>query len=159
MNNIPANDSFEDPLENYEAKTYNDPLEKAIAEEAVVRIQHQPHASIGPDMSVAHAIAKLASEHVACLTVEEDGKLVGLFTNREVLDKVALEKDVLDKPVRDVMTQEPLVVHEDDPIAAALCVMSVHGYRHVPVLDAGGRVKGIISPQRVTNFLSEHFAV
>ena len=94
---------------------------------------------------------------MACLLVEEDGKLLGLFTYREVLDKVALEADLLDRPVREVMTTHPVYVREDDPIAAALCVMALHGYRHVPILDADEEVLGIVSPQRVTKFLSKYF--
>lgn len=155
MNTESAPGEFQDPLENYEPKTYDDPLEQAIAEEPVARIQHQPHTSIGPDTSVADAVAKLASEHVACLLVEEDGKLLGIFTHREVLNRVALEKNVLDKPVREIMTQDPIFVHEHDPVATTLCVMAVHGYRHVPVLDSRERVLGVVSPQRVTKFLTE----
>ena len=153
-----GNEPFVDPLENYDPKKYSDPLEKAIAEETVSQIQHRPHASVAPDASVAEAVKKLATEHVACLLVEEHGKLVGLFTDREVLNKVALEESSMDTPVRDVMTTDPVYVYEDDPAAAALCVMAVSGYRHVPVVDNQERVVGIISPKRVTEFLSKHFA-
>ena len=98
-------ETFVDPLENYDPKTYADPLEKADrGRETVSEIQHKPHASIDPDSSVAEAVRMLASEHVACLLVEEEGRLVGVFTDREVLNKVALEEANLDKPIRDVMT-------------------------------------------------------
>ena len=155
MSNNP--DAFDDPLENYEPKEYNDPLERAIVEESVMQIQHQPHSSISPDTTINEAVKKLASEHVACLLVEDEGKLLGLFTDREVLDKVALETDMLDRPVRDVMTTDPTYVREDDSIAAALCVMAIHGYRHAPILDADKKVLGVVSPQRITKFLSEPF--
>ena len=155
MNSDPQ--TFVDPLENYDPKSYSDPLEKAIIEDTVARVQHQPHASISVDASVGEAVTKLANEHVACLVVEDDGKLAGLFTHREVLNKVALE-DLSDKPLREVMTTDPTYVREDDPIAAALCVMAVHGYRHVPIVDAEKKVLGIISPQRITGFLSQAFA-
>ena len=158
MDDHAADDTFQDPLEDYEPKTYDDPLEEAIAEEPVSHIQHQPHASIPPDMSVAEAVKKLALEHVACLLVEEDGKLIGVFTEREVLDKVALEQEQLERPVREVMTPDPVYVYADDPAAAALCVMAVSGYRHAPVVDSEERVLGIVSPQRVTGFLLKHFA-
>lgn len=156
MNTNPPEDTFEDPIENYELKDYSDPLEKAIVEGSVMQLQHEPHTSIGPDMTVAAAVAKLATERVACLLVEEEEKLIGVFTNREVLNKVALEEGSLDRPVRDVMTRDPTYVREDDAIAAALCVMAIHGYRHVPILDADHRVLGIVSPQRVTSFLSSN---
>ena len=149
--------AFQDPLENYEPKTYSDPLEEAISEQPSSKLQHEPYTAIHADTSVAEAVKRLAADHIACLLVEENEKLVGLFTHREVLDKVALEPDVLDQPVRNVMTTEPAYVQEDDPIAATLCVMAVHGYRHVPILSFDEKIVGIVSPQRVTNFLQQYF--
>lgn len=149
---------FEDPLENYDPKTYDDPLQQAIAEESVLSIQHEPHASIHPDTTVAEAVEKLAADHVSCLLVEEDGKLVGVFTDREVLNKVALEIDRNDRPVRELMTENPVFVYSHDPVASALCVMAASGFRHVPIVDTAERVVGIVSPQRVTNFLSTHMS-
>lgn len=147
---------FQDPLENYDPKSYNDPLEKAIYESPASDVQHEPYTTIAASESVATAVNKLAGDHIACLLVEEDGRLVGIFSNREVLNKVALESDILDRPVREVMTPEPVSVRDDDPVAATLCVMAVHGYRHVPILTSNDEIYGIVSPQRVTNFLTTH---
>ncbi len=158
MNNEKKPDEgFQDPLENYEPKTYDDPLEHAIAEESVSHIQHKPHATIDANATTASAVQKLANEHVACLLVEEDGKLVGVFSDRDVLNKVALEQDRLNQPVRDVMTPNPVFVYETDPIASALCVMAVSGHRHVPIVNLKEQIAGIVSPQRVTAFLSNYF--
>ncbi len=148
--------TFQDPLENYDPKTYSDRMEEAIAERPVTEIEHQPHASIHPNATVREAVDRLAHEHVACLLVEEDGKLVGVFTDREVLNKVALDPGQLERPVREVMTVNPIYVFAHDPVAAALCVMAANGFRHVPIVDADTHVLGIASPQRVTNFLSKH---
>ncbi len=146
--------TFQDPLENYDPKAYNDPLEQAICESPASEIQHEPYTTISADESVATALDRLAKDHIACLMVVENGKLVGVFTNREVLHKVALADDALQLSVREVMTPNPVRVRDDDPIAATLCVMAVHGYRHVPIVGADETVQGIVSPQRVTNFLS-----
>lgn len=156
MNDCKTGGDFRDPLDNYEPKTYDDPLEQAICELPASDVQHEPYTTISPDDSVKTALNKLAEDHIACLLVVQSGKLVGVFTNREVLDKVALEDDILERPVRDVMVREPVCVRNDDPIAATLCVMAVHGYRHVPILNANDEIDGIVSPQRVTNFLTTH---
>ncbi len=147
---------FQDPLENYDPKQYNDPLERALAEDSVLTIQATPYASVSPDTPIAEAVRQLAELQVACLLVEEDGKLQGVFTDRDVLYNVALEYDqVKDRPVRDVMTANPIYVRESDSAAAALCVMAVNGFRHVPVLSLDEQILGIVSPQRVTNFLRQ----
>ena len=150
---------FEDPLQNYDPATYADALEAAICEAPSSQIQHRPFIAIPPDTKVNDAVAKLAADHVACLlVVNEEKKLVGLFTHREVLNRVALDEGVGEKPVSEVMTKDPVVVHDDDPIAATLCVMAVHGYRHVPLVGANDEVFGVVSPQRVTKFLLDRFS-
>ena len=150
-------DEFQDPLEDYEPPEYGDRLEEALGEQPVTAMQAQPFECIPPDMSVEDAIQKLAEIGHACLLVTEGDRLVGLFMDRDVLDRVALEYDqVRDKPVSDVMTTNPVYVHDTDSAGAALCVMAVSGYRHVPVVSLDGKLVGIVSPQRVTEFLVEH---
>ncbi len=151
-------DEFQDPLENYDARTCNDALEQALAEKSVEAIQTTPYASIPPTTPVRDAVQQLADLHIACLLVEQDGKLAGLFSDRDALDKVALEYDELaDRPVSEVMTTEPVFVYDTDSSAAVLAVMAVSGYRHVPVLALDHSIVGIASPQRVTEFLSRYF--
>lgn len=149
--------AFVDPLQNYEPKTYDDPLELALADEPVTALQSTPFVSVPPDTPVHEAIRRLADLHVACLLVAEDKKLVGVFSHRDALNKVALEyEDVKDRPVREVMTTNPVHVYDTDSSAAVLTVMAISGYRHVPVLSVDGTIIGIASPQRVTGFLQQH---
>ncbi len=158
MTNQPEvpNDEFQDPLEDYEPPEYGDPLERALAEEKVAVIESRPFETISPDLPVSAALGKLADMHHACLLVAEDDQLVGLFTDRDVLNRVALDYDAMkDEPVSSVMRTDPVYVLESDSAAAALAVMAVSGYRHVPVLTSDKNVAGIISPQRVTEFLQQ----
>lgn len=156
---IPDPEDFQDPLENYDPKVYDDPLEEALAEETVEQIRHEPMATIAPDTPIVDAVKQLAGLHVACLLVEEEGKLLGVFSDRDVLDKVVVEyAEMKDRPVRDAMTDNPFYVYETDSSAAALSVMAVAGFRHVPVLDLKQNLVGIVSPQRVTSFLQQHFS-
>lgn len=157
-NDFPSPDDFQDPLENYDPKSFDDPVEQALAEQTVETIQHQPCATISPETTVSAAVEKLSGFQIACLLVEKEGKLVGVFSHRDVLDKVALEYDaVKDRPVSDVMTTNPVFVFDNDPAAAALSVMAMSGHRHVPILDLQQNLAGIASPQRVTAFLQRFF--
>ncbi len=154
---IPDPEEFQDPLENYDPKVYADALEQALAEQTVDQIRHEPMATIAPDVSVGEAVKQLAGLHVACLLVEQDGELLGVFSDRDVLDRVALEFDrVKDQPVRSLMTENPVFVYETDSAAAAFSVMAVAGFRHVPVLSLDQKLMGIVSPQRVTEFVQQH---
>lgn len=155
----PADPSdFLDPLEVYDSKPYDDPLQQALADEPVAAIKSTPYASVPPTTTVGEAIRQLASLHVACLLVEKDGQLVGVFSDRDVLDKVALNYNkIKDHPLSEVMSREPIFVYETDSSAAVLAVMAVSGYRHVPILNADKKIVGIASPQRVTEFLQRYF--
>lgn len=136
----------------------DDAIQKALLEQTVEAIQHEPFTTVSPATTVSDAVHQLAGLHVACLLVEEDGKLVGVFSDRDVLEKVALEYDqVKDRPVSEVMTINPVYVYKSDPSASALSVMAVSGYRHVPILDPNDNLVGIASPQRVTAFLQRFF--
>ncbi len=147
---------FQDPLENYDPPVIVDPIERALREQLVTAIQTQPYASISPETTVGAALKRLASEHISCLLIEQDRRLVGVFSDRDFLSRVALEYEKLvDEPVQRVMTSNPVFVYETDSAAAALCVMAVSGFRHVPVVDLEQKPVGIISPQRVTQFLRE----
>ena len=81
---------FQDPLENYEPKTYQDPLEEALAEQPIGAIRHEPFTVITPQMPVHEAVEKLAGLHVACLLVADEGSLVGVFSDRDALEFIIL---------------------------------------------------------------------
>ena len=87
----------------------------------------------------------LAAEVGTVLVVDGDGRLVGIFSERDLLTKVAgLHADYRGLPVRDFMTPNPETVTADDPLAVALHKMDLGGYRHLPVVQVGKPV-GMIS--------------
>ena len=147
---------FEDPLENYDPVEYSSALEQALAEECVTEITFQPFATVTPTTSIRDAIGQLRSQEISSLLVVEGQNLVGIFTERDVLEEVALQFSLLgDHPVSDVMTKDPFVVYETDAAGAALAAIAIAGYRHVPVVNTSGKLLGVVSPQRVFAFMAE----
>ncbi len=152
-------EEFVDPLANYDPKEFSDPLERALHDESVAEIKATPFECISPETTIQRAVELLASLNVACLLVSENEQLVGVFSDRDVLDRVALEYEAIKShPVREVMTSNPIYVYESDSAAAALAVMAASGYRHVPLVDLDNHPVGIVSPQRVLMFLRKHLA-
>jgi len=150
---------FEDPLSDFEPRQYADELERALSEQPVSDIVSKPVTTIGPDTSIYDAMQQMDLLGISCLLVAEDDRLVGVFTERDVLNKIADHYDTMkDHPVSEVMTAEPVTVYETDRASVALCVIAVSGLRHVPVLDVDGKPVGVVSPRRVTSFLQEYFA-
>jgi CBS domain-containing protein len=100
-----------------------------------------------PGSTTVIAAARLMKENQvgAVIVVEQDGKLAGVFTERDALFRVIAEgRDVQTTLVADVMTRNPQTIHPDKPFADALHVMYEGGFRHVPVVE-DGRPVGMIS--------------
>jgi CBS domain-containing protein len=77
-----------------------------------------------------------------------EGRLVGIFTERDALLKLA-DKQRLDLfDVRDVMTRDPVVLRPDDSLALAIHKMAVGGFRHIPVMD-GDRPVGVVAARDI----------
>jgi CBS domain-containing protein len=100
----------------------------------------------------------MKDHRMGCLLVEDGGKLIGIFTERDILTKlVGTGYDPGKVSVDGVMTRNPETLTPEDPIAFALQLMSVGGFRHVPLVDSEGRPVGILSVKDIVDYLAEHF--
>jgi CBS domain-containing protein len=101
--------------------------------------------SIGPDESVFDAIEKMAAQGVGALLILEKGKLLGIVTERDYARKVILKgRSSKDTPVSDIMTSPVVYVTPQQTVDDCMTLMTVHHFRHLPVLD-GDRVEGVVS--------------
>jgi len=91
--------------------------------------------------------------------VVEQGKLVGIFTERDVLMKLNDRAAELgDRPVSQFMTETVQSLPATAKIAFALHRMDLGGYRHVPIVDDEGRPIGIFSVRDMLNYLTRKMA-
>lgn len=132
-------------------------LARNLKIDSVSRLQPTPPRQVAPEQTVAEAIALMRQYRVGCLLVCRDDQLVGLFTERDLLRRVLAPGLALSVPVSSVMTPDPVVVHPKDAVGAAIRRMVEGGYRHLPVVDDGGRPVGILSVKRIVHYLVEHF--
>ena len=107
---------------------------------------------------VSEAIEMMRGNHNGSVLVTDGGKLVGIFTERDVLNKLALgELNPSEVPLSDLMHRGPETLRPDAPMVYALNVMSLGGFRHVPLVDEEGRPVGIVSVRDIVNYLVDHF--
>lgn len=147
---------FEDPLSNYGPPEYADELERVLCETEVSQMPITPLAWVEKDATVQDALDVMARYECSCVIVQDAGKAVGIFSSRDVLNKVADDPATRTRPITDFMTPDPRTVYATDCPAKALNLMAVGGFRHIPVLDADDKVVGILGPRRTTKFLQEY---
>jgi CBS domain-containing protein len=118
------------------------PVEHTIVPHA---IHGQEVVTFAPDTLVREVVAAMAKRRFGAVPVVENDRLVGIFSERDVLVRVvAAGKDPDTTRLGDVMTADPDTVKSSDAVLHALDLMNQHGYRHLPVVD-DGRLIGLVS--------------
>ena len=99
-----------------------------------------------PVMTVRAACQLMAEKRIGALLITEGGKIAGIFTERDALNKVlAANLDPDATALSDVMVRELQTIRADKPLAYALHLMAEGGFRHVPVVDDAGLPVGMVS--------------
>jgi len=107
----------------------------------------EPHKLVvaGPQTSVGEAARMMKANQVGAVLVVDEGRLVGIFTERDAVYRVmALGGEPEATPVGEVMTRDPKTVAPDETFGYALLLMREHGFRHAPVVRDGHPV-GVVS--------------
>jgi CBS domain-containing protein len=112
--------------------------------------------------SVTDAIRMMQAEHRGCVLVTRDGTpsspLAGIFTERDVLFRIVDRgRNPATLPLAEVMTPDPERIRVGQPIGAVLHMMSVGGFRHIPVVEEDDRPVSVISVKDVVQFLVDAF--
>lgn len=103
-----------------------------------------PVATVDGGATMTEVAEALAADEVGALCVTEDGRLVGIISERDVVDHVAAGAELDHLTAAEVMTNELVSVAPDEPVLVAARRMQEAQVRHLPVLD-DGRIAGIVS--------------
>src|SRR5215813_6373944 len=100
----------------------------------------------------------LAHRQAGVLVVDGEGRLIGIFTERDVLTRVVgRDRDARRTTVGEVMTRNPEALTANDRVAYAIHCMSVAGYRTIPLIDGEGRPIGVVTVNDVVRWLAGQF--
>jgi CBS domain-containing protein len=99
--------------------------------------------SVSPDATLPAAAAEMSARRVGAVLVREEGRLVGILTERDILRAVA-DGRVEGSTVADLMTHHPETIEPSESTDTAATLMIHGGFRHLPVMDAE-QVVGIVS--------------
>ena len=140
----------------------NDPITPALEVEDLrrsLRSLMKPAITVELHTPVHEAIHLMQSKRIGCVLVTSHGKLLGIFTERDVLKKiVGAACDLRSTPITEVMTTNPQALNDDVTIAYALNFMDLGGYRHIPLVNDQFEPVGLVSVKDIVSYLVQHFA-
>ena len=114
---------------------------------------------ISGNESVEHVIELLRENKIGCILITDPaGKLIGIFSERDVILKVTpAYAKLMTSPVSQVMTRDPVTQPPETTIGFALNLMSQGGFRHIPIVDSDGVPTGLISIKDVVDYIVGRF--
>lgn len=106
---------------------------------------------------VEDVVEQLRSSKRNCSLILHEGKLMGIFTDRDVLRKVVDRPELWEQAIDQVMTRDVLTIAEGATAAEAMTIMDRHHFRNVPVVRDNGEVVGNFTHYSVVKFLADTF--
>ncbi len=97
-----------------------------------------------PVSTIKEAIEIMSKENVGSVLIFENRRLVGIFTERDLVHYIAKGGNLNEK-IGNVMTKNVITLRENESIWKAATIMVEKGIRHLPVVDNDGKVIGVVS--------------
>jgi CBS domain-containing protein len=133
------------------------PIEDTLADVLISELRLELGGAVAPDTTVSEVYELLDRRRINAVVVCAGDAVVGIFTQRDILYRTALEALDPATPIAELMTPDPFTLRIDQQLADAIHAMTVHGYRNVPLVDADGRWLGLLSSRNVLRFIAAHF--
>ena len=115
-------------------------LVRSVMEDNLSHLDQMETLTVRPEEPAREVARRMRDAQTGCaLVLDDQGKLVGIFTEHDVLNKlISAEGEAQDVSVSQLMSGNPESLHESDSVAAALNKMAMGRYRHVPIARDDG---------------------
>ncbi len=129
---------------------------KRARDDSVSLLETHDYVCASPAAPLAEAIAQMKKDEGGCVIICEDERIVGIFTERDLLNKVIGQDVDMSGPVRDWMSPVVETLGPEATIGDAVRVMNKKGYRNIPLVQYD-RLIGSISVFDVITYLAESY--
>jgi CBS domain-containing protein len=113
--------------------------------------------SVGLVSSIEEVVRAMVQRRTGCALVMDGNALVGIFTERDFLNRVVARGVDPSRSVHEVMTTEPKTIDSHATVLAAVELMEQGGYRHLPVVKEDRQCIGVLSVRDVVHYMVESF--
>ena len=132
-------------------------IEELLGQVSISDLRLEVGGAVSPETPFSEVCATLDRQRRNALVVCDGDEVVGIFTQRDILYRTALESPDPATPIRELMTPDPFTLRIDQRLADAIHAMTVRGYREVPLVDGRGRWLGLLSSRNVLRYIAAHF--
>ena len=102
-----------------------------------------------PEDTLGEVAERMTAVNVGAVVVKDYGRLIGILTERDMLQAMAARVHTSEARVRQWMTADPITAPGDMDVDEAARIMLDNGFRHLPVVDDNNQVIGVVSLRRV----------
>jgi len=131
-------------------------LSDAIAAEPIRTFMNSDPLLMPLGMPVLAVLDEMRRHRSSCALICDATKLVGIFTERDFLDRVAGEPDLLERPIEECMSANPTALAPSDTLRSLLETIVGGGYRHLPVVE-DGVVLGLVAALDIVKYIADLF--
>ena len=132
-------------------------IEKAFENKKAWHLKLHEPLCLEEGVTLRDTIAQMQTRNTGCVSVLRKKRVVGVFTERDVLRKVVMARASLDDPIEAHMTKDPIVANRDTSVGEIMRLMETNEIRHVPLVDNRREFVGIVSIRNIIDFLAEHY--
>jgi CBS domain-containing protein len=131
----------------------------SLTEERLRVLSRRQPVTVRPGTQLAECLRAIQRSGTgdSVFVCDPDGRLTGVLTERDIFGQIVGGRVDLNQPVEQLMTSEPRTLDLDDTIRDAIVLMQTGRYRNVPLVDAGGRLVGVVRQSDIIQYLAESF--
>ena len=132
-------------------------LARNLKVESVGQLGLVPPIALSNLQTVDDAVRLMRTHGAGCVLITFEGRLTGIFTEKDLLCRVLVPRLPLSTPLSSVATQPPVFLASTEPVGLAMAKMVENRLRHLPVVDESMRPVGVLTSRIVLRFLAKHF--
>jgi CBS domain-containing protein len=134
-------------------------LKEELRAESVTHLDLSDYCLATSGTSVREVVAKMREERVNVCLITSDGRLIGILSERDVLQEIADMPELWDKAVDGVMTPEPITIGIDASVADALWLMNEKNIRSLPTVRESGEIAGNMTYRALIDYLAARYPI
>jgi len=130
-------------------------IEAILRSRRIRQLELPRYLAVDAGNSLQETLQAMQGSGSGSVLVTENGRLAGIFTERDLISKVGVATVDSTQPIREFMTPNPTVLSPEDSVFDAIYLMDERGYRNIPLVEADGRLVGSLPVSKVVEFLAE----